>query len=74
MLSSGMRRRMALVRTDVSEQRIASIIKMTRIAELGTTVLTRATRRHIPEDGFPHSHRRENVKYHNIGAVLYKTK
>jgi hypothetical protein len=29
---------MALVRTDVSEERSASIIKVTRICELGTTL------------------------------------
>jgi hypothetical protein len=28
----------------------------------GTSVLTRATRRNIPEDTFLHSHRRENLK------------
>jgi hypothetical protein len=33
---SGMLRRVALVRTDVSEELIASIIRMTRIGELGT--------------------------------------
>jgi hypothetical protein len=27
-----------------------------------TSVLTRATRRHIPEDTILHSHRRENLK------------
>jgi hypothetical protein len=27
-----------------------------------TSVLTRATRRNIPEDTIPHSHRRENLK------------
>jgi hypothetical protein len=26
-----------------------------------SSVLTRATRRHIPEDNIPHSHRRENL-------------
>jgi demethoxyubiquinone hydroxylase (CLK1/Coq7/Cat5 family) len=36
MPSSGMLRRVALVRTDVSEERIASIIRVTRIGELGT--------------------------------------
>jgi hypothetical protein len=72
MQSSGM----TLVRTDVSEERIASIIRATRIGELGTTltvtgnrstlrrntVLTRDTRRHIQDDGVLHSHRRENLK------------
>jgi hypothetical protein len=92
MASSVMLRRVALVRTDVSEERSASFIRVTRISELGTTlpvasnrrvvpssqilvtqmketlsssetyVLTRATRRNIPEDDILHSHRRENLK------------
>jgi hypothetical protein len=42
MPSSGMLRRMALVRTDVSKERNASIIRVTRIGEIGKTlVLTR---------------------------------
>jgi hypothetical protein len=36
MVSSGMLRRVALVRTDVSEQLSVSIIRATRIGELGT--------------------------------------
>jgi hypothetical protein len=31
-----------------------------------TSVLTRATRRSIPEETIPHSHRRENLKYYMI--------
>jgi hypothetical protein len=37
MVSSGMLRRVAFVRTDVLEEPIASIIRVTRIDELGTT-------------------------------------
>jgi hypothetical protein len=38
MASSGMIRRVALVRTDVSQELSASIIRVTRIGELGTTL------------------------------------
>jgi hypothetical protein len=31
-----------------------------------TSVLTRATRRNIPEDTILHSHRRENLKYYTV--------
>jgi hypothetical protein len=73
-----MLRRVALVITEVSEDRSTSIISVTRIGELGKTlvvtsnqrtlrrntesVLTRVTRRNIPEDAILHSHRRENLK------------
>jgi hypothetical protein len=38
MSSSGMLRRVSLVRTDVSKERIASVIRVTRIGELRTTL------------------------------------
>jgi hypothetical protein len=45
MMSSGMLRHMALVRTDVSECLSASIIKVTRIGELGTVLAITSNRR-----------------------------
>jgi hypothetical protein len=52
MAPSGMLRRVAFVRTDVTEELSASFITVTRIGELGN----------IPEDAIPYSHRRENLK------------
>jgi demethoxyubiquinone hydroxylase (CLK1/Coq7/Cat5 family) len=56
--------RVVLVRSDVSEECIASIIRVTRIGELGTTILSsetpvliRVTLRRIPENGILHSNR-----------------
>jgi hypothetical protein len=40
MVSSGLLRRVALVRTDVSEELIASIIRVIRIGGLGTLAVT----------------------------------
>jgi hypothetical protein len=63
--------RAALVRTDDSEEHSASIIKVTHIGGLGTVLTitsnrnamsTRPKRRHIQEDGIPHSSHRENLK------------
>jgi hypothetical protein len=44
MASSGMLRRMALVRTDVSEELRASIIRVTRIGKLGTMLAVASNR------------------------------
>jgi hypothetical protein len=45
MVSSGMLRRVALVRTDVSGEFSASFIRVTRIGELGTTLAVTINRR-----------------------------
>jgi hypothetical protein len=105
--------RVALVRTDVSEEISVSIIRLTRIGELETTlaltsnrrnlrgrllvtanvvpsspilvtlkmeallssetsVLTRATRRNITDDGFLHSHSRDNLKSYKFMFTFMK--
>jgi hypothetical protein len=59
MVSSGMLRRVALLRTDVSEELSASFISVTRIGELGTTLAVTSNRRTqctfkgTPEKGDP---------------------
>jgi hypothetical protein len=45
MASFGMLHRVALVRTDVSEEVSASFIRVTRIGELGTTLAVTSNRR-----------------------------
>jgi hypothetical protein len=44
-MSSGKLRRVAFVRTDISEELSASFIKVTRIDELGTTLAVTSIRR-----------------------------
>jgi hypothetical protein len=56
MLSSGMLRRVALVRTDVSEEMNASFIRVTRTGELGTPlVFLRSVRRLLVTASVVHS-------------------
>jgi hypothetical protein len=53
MASSGMLRLVALVRTEITEEPSASIIRVTRIGELGTTLAVTSNRRTV---------RRNNLK------------
>jgi hypothetical protein len=45
MASSGMLRRVALVRADVSEERSGSFMRVTRMSELGITLAVTSNRR-----------------------------
>jgi ribosomal protein S9 len=68
-----MYRRVALVKTDVSEELSASVIRVILVTLMKealrsseTSVLTRDTRRNIPEDTILHSHRRKKFKSYSL--------
>jgi hypothetical protein len=80
-----MLRLVVLVKPDVSEELSTSMINvvpnssilvtliMDALSSSATSVLSRATRRNIPEDGFIHSHRREGLKSYMDVFVSLKT-
>jgi hypothetical protein len=47
MLTSGVLNHVALARTDIPEERLASIIKVTRIGELGKTLAVTSRRKFL---------------------------
>jgi hypothetical protein len=51
----------ALIRIDVSEDRITSIFRVYECEQVTERSLIRATRCHLPEDDNHHSHRRGNL-------------
>jgi hypothetical protein len=80
MPSSGMLLRVALVRTDVSEELSTSTIRVPStpilvtlmkeaLSSSKTSVLTRATWHNIQEDGILHSHHHENLKSYKYDLV-----
>jgi hypothetical protein len=62
MASSKMLRRVALVRTDISEELSASFMRVRRIGELETTQALTSNRRTLLREAITYNHRRENVK------------
>jgi hypothetical protein len=54
MVSSGILRHVALVRTDVSEELSASFIRMRRLGELGTTLAVTSNRRKLRRNARRH--------------------
>jgi hypothetical protein len=73
MASSGMLRRVAFVRTDVAEELSASIIRVTRIGEPGTTLAATSNRYVPPKRRFlqePQGVTSQKTPFFNIPIVI----
>jgi hypothetical protein len=66
MPSFGMLRRVALVRTDVSKERSASIIRVTIIGEPGTTLVVTSNRRTLHMGSY-----KSHTTYHPQKTALF---
>jgi hypothetical protein len=62
--------RLLVTANPVSNSSILDTLMMEAIRSSESSVLTRATRRNILEDGILHSHRRENLKSYIAGWTL----
>jgi hypothetical protein len=64
-----MLRRVALVRTDVSEELSASFIRVTRIGELGATLAVTNNKRTLRASVA--THRLENLRWYNTMFISF---
>jgi hypothetical protein len=74
MASSGKLRRVALVRTDVSEEPGASFIRVTRIGELGTTQAATSNRRTLRRNSKYSSQRTSVASYSETSVFTRATR